>query len=166
MEVRSVSSLGMDSSRGLTATYTPTRFQPRPGRSGRRDRSPRTSGAPFLGEKDSDHAERRPLQISPGLEHIRGRIVDSADILSRFYHLDERVSGSPWRSALGTNTHFRWRRRHVRLGNQSVLEIFHVRSRWGRLLTIPSLRRGQNNGRTRKNSRRKNKFGIPDRAYM
>lgn len=76
-------------SRGLTATYTQTRFQPRPGRSGRRDRSHRTSGGPFLEGKDFGHDGRTPLLICPGLEHTRGRIVGSADILLRFYHLGE-----------------------------------------------------------------------------
>lgn len=76
------------------------KFQPRPGRLGRRGRSHRTSGAPFLVEKGFDHAGKRLPLIFPGLEYIRGRIVDSADILLRFYHLGE-VSGSPWETASG-----------------------------------------------------------------
>lgn len=61
--------------------------QPTPGRWEKTGRSPRTSGAPFLAEKDFVHGGMILLLIFLGRARIHGQIVDSADILLQFYHL-------------------------------------------------------------------------------
>lgn len=95
-------------------------FRPKFGHQEKSGRSPRTSGAPFLARKDSDHAERKLPQISPAQARIRGQIAGSADISFLICHLEAVRSDSRFLQVKSDDIHFRWRRRHVRLNNVSI----------------------------------------------